>query len=66
MSEVENILHHLNVSDAHGPDVISAQMINFYVNQIHLPPQIIFQITIDTGIFPGHWKEDNVRPVRKK
>ena len=64
--EIKDILKQLNVSKAHGPDEISAHMINLCADQICEPLQIIFQNIIDTGIFPNQWKEANVTPVHKK
>ena len=64
--EVENILKVLNVNKAHGPDIITAQMIKLCYSEVCEPLQVIFQNILNTGIFPDQWKEANVTPVHKK
>ena len=64
--EIEDIITGLNSKKAHGPDLISVNMIKLCGQHISLPLKIIFDNVLETGIFPDQWKEANVTPVHKK
>ena len=64
--EIEDIIIGLNSKKAHGPDLISVQMLKLCGQHLSLPLKIIFETILETGIFPSRWKEANVTPVHKK
>ena len=59
--EIGDIITGLNAKKAHGPDMISVNMVKLYGE----PLKIIFDNIIETCIFPDQWKEANVTPVHK-
>ena len=52
-AEIKDLLLGINVNKAHGPDDISAQMIQLCGTSLILPLKIIFSNIIHTGIFPA-------------
>ena len=66
LNEINDIIIGLNVKKAHGPDLISANMVKLCGQQLCVPLKIIFDNILETGIFPDQWKEANVTPVHKK
>ena len=64
--EINSIISGLNVKKAHGPDLISANMVKLCGEHLCVPLKIIFENILETGIFPDQWKEANVTPVHKK
>ena len=65
-TEINAIITALNVKKAHGPDLISANMVKLCGEGLCVPLKIIFENILETGIFPDQWKEANVTPVHKK
>ena len=66
LTDIHAIITGLNVKKAHGPDLISANMVKLCGQPLYLPLKIIFENILETGIFPDQWKEANVSPVHKK
>ena len=66
LTEINSIISGLNVKKAHGPDLISANMVKLCGEHLCVPLKIIFENILETGIFPDQWKEANVTPVHKK
>ena len=66
LEDIKSILQVLKANKAHGPDMISVQMIKLCGDDLSIPLRIIFQNIINTGNFPEQWKEANVTPVHKK
>ena len=66
LAEIYEIISVLNAKRAHGPDLISANMVKLCGLPLCVPLKIIFENILETGIFPDQWKEANVTPVHKK
>ena len=64
--DVEDVLQHLNVSKASGPDLISPRLLKEGANVLALPYSIAFNRSLEQGYFPNSWKEANVSPIIKK
>ena len=65
-NEIKDIITGLNSKKAHGPDLISVNMVKLCGHHLYVPLKIIFDNILETGIFPDQWKEANVTPVHKK
>ena len=61
-----NLVRLLDPSKSHGFDGISIRMIKICDASIIKPLLIIFKNSLNTGIFPHHWKMANVTPIHKK
>ena len=66
MDDINAFITRLNVKKAHGPDLISANMVKLCGQNLCVPLKIIFENILETGIFPDQWKEANVTPVHKR
>ena len=62
-TEINDLISGLNTRKAHGPDGISVHMLKLCGPHISVPLKIIFDNILESGIFPGQWKEANVTPV---
>ena len=58
--DVEDVLQHLNVSKASGPDLISTRLLKEGANVLALPYS---NRSLEQGYFPNSWKEANVLPI---
>ena len=58
--DVEDVLQHLNVYKASGPDLLKG------ANVLVLPYSIVFNRSLEQEYFPNSWKEANVSPISKK
>ena len=56
----------LDTGKAHGCDDISIAMIKICDDSIVDPLCLIFEICLETGIYPSAWKKANIIPVHKK
>ena len=65
-NEINDIIIGLNTKKAHGPDLVSVNMVKLCGPHLCVPLKIIFDNILETGIFPDQWKEANVTPVHKK
>ena len=61
-----NLVRLLDPNKFHGFDGISIRMIKICDVSIIKPLLIIFKNSLNTGIFPHHWKMANVTPIHKK
>ena len=66
LDDIKDIITGLNNKKAHGPDLISVNMVKLCGQHLYVPLKIIFDNILETGIFPDQWKEANVTPVHKK
>ncbi len=64
--DVWNIMSHLNVSKASGPDNISQRFLKECAHSLAAPFCRLFQRSMNDGIFPTAWKISNISPVFKK
>ena len=61
--DVKDVLLHLNVTKASGPDLISPRLLREGADILALPYSFIFNRSLDQGYFPSSWKEANVTPI---
>ena len=54
------------MSKAHGHDKIIICILKLSNKAICKPLHMIFTSCLETGVFPIHWKKDNVVPIYKK
>ena len=52
LTEINAIITGLNVKKAHGPDLISTNMVKLCGEHLCVPLKIIFENILETGIFP--------------
>ena len=64
--EIFNILKHLNVSKAVGPDKISNRILKECAIPLSEPLARLFNLSLAQGVFPSCWKIANVIPIFKK
>ena len=64
--EIFNILKHLNVSKAVGPDKISNRILKECAISLSEPLARLFNLSLAQGVFPSCWKIANVIPIFKK
>ena len=65
-SDVIKIIRALDVNKAHGHDNILVRMIKLCTNSVAHPLTLMFQNSMDAGIFAAQWKRANIVPVHKK
>ena len=61
-----SIIYSLNYSKLHGYDNISIKMIKICNESLTIPLKIIFEESLEKGIFPDIWKKGNIIPAHKK
>ena len=64
--EIWSIMSHLNVSKASGPDNISQRFLKECAHSLARPFAMLFQRSMNDGVFPTVWKLSNISPVFKK
>ena len=64
-SKILTFIQELNTNKAHGWDNVSIQMVKLCGESLVKPLMEIFQLSLDSGIFPEIWKKANVVPVFK-
>ena len=64
--DISLIIKALDSSKAHGYDNLSIKMIKLCEESIVIPLKIIFEESLECGVFPEIWKKANVVPVHKK
>lgn len=64
--EVRKILKSLNVGKAVGPDGISNRILRECADSLCIPLSRLFNISLQSGVFPSLWKLANVVPIFKK
>ena len=60
------LIRKLDMYKAHIRDKISIFMLKLSDKAICKPLHLIFTSSLETGVFPIHWKEYNIAPIRKK
>ena len=63
MLNVNDVLLHLNVSKASGPDLINPCLLKEGADILAYPFSIVFNRSPDQVYFPHSWKEANVSPI---
>jgi len=66
INQIVSIISKINPKKGGGHDGISVAMLQLCASEVAIPLQIIFQKSINTGMFPDTWKRANVQPVHKK
>ena len=64
--EISDIVKCLPLNKASGPDRISHKLLKETVNSISLPLSLLFNLSLQKGIFPSEWKLAHVMPLYKK
>ena len=64
--EVAAALRSLDVSKATGPDEISARLLKETAEQIAPSLTLLYNKSLETGVFPDEWKLANIVPIHKK
>lgn len=64
--EVRKLLRNLNVSKASGPDGISNRILRGCADTLCYPLSRLFNLSLQTGVFPHCWKLSNIVPIHKK
>ena len=66
IQDVKDVLLHLNVSKASGPDLISPRLPKEGADILVYLFSIVFNRSLSQGYFPYSWKEAKVSPIFKK
>ena len=61
-----SLIRGIDPNKAHGPDMITGQMLIICDESIVLPLNYIFTNILRTSIYPSAWKQANVTPIFKK
>ena len=64
--EVKDVLDHLNVTKACGPDLISPRLLKEGASVLSKPLAMVFNRSLLQGYFPSNWKDANVTAIHKK
>ena len=64
--KVTSLIRELDTTKAHGCDDISISMIKICDTSIVEPLCLIFEKSLETGVYPSMWKKANIVPVHKK
>ncbi len=64
--ELNEILDHLNVKKAFGPDDIDGYMLRYGGSKLREALLILYNACWVTGVIPNQWKDSNVFPLFKK
>ncbi|CAB4029272.1 Hypothetical predicted protein, partial [Paramuricea clavata] len=64
--EVQSLLSSLSPSKATGPDGIPAYLLKRCSEVIAPSLTVIFELSLQQGVFPSEWKSANVVPIPKK
>ena len=59
-TEMKDILDILNVNKASGPDMISNRMLKYTSTSVSKPLSILYNRSLQEGIFPEPWKHSQV------
>ena len=65
-TEVEKLLHELNITKFMGPDNMHPFLLKKLSKTLCHPLGIIFQKSVSTGTIPKEWKYAKVTPLFKK
>ena len=64
--DVNDVLSHLDVTKACGPDPISPRLLKEEASILAHPFSIVFNRSLRQGYFPLVWKDSNLTPIHKK
>ena len=64
--DVLDVIRHLDVNKACGPDLISPRLLREGANILADPFSIVFNRSLLQGYFPPPWKDANLSPIHKK
>ena len=64
--DVLDVLRHLDVNKACGPDLISPRLLREGADILAHPFSIVFNRSLLQGYFPPPWKDANLSPIHKK
>ena len=64
--DVKDVLMHLNIYKACGPDLLSPRLLKEGAIALAEPLSILFNLSLEKCYFPATWKAVNVSPVYKK
>ena len=64
--DVKDVLMHLNIYKACGPDLLSPRLLKEGAIALAEPLSILFNLSLEKCYFPATWKAVNVPPVYKK
>lgn len=65
-NEIRDVLQILKLGKASGEDEISHHMLRNTSQTVCIPLEIIFNMSLSSGIFPSNWKVAKVMPLFKK
>ena len=65
-NEIRDVLQILKLGKASGEDGISHHMLRNTSQTVCIPLEIIFNMSLSSGIFPANWKVAKVMPLFKK
>ena len=66
ISEILSEINHLKKKKSTGPDVFNFTIVSDIAQQIVLPLQFIYNLSLETGIFPDKLKVAKIIPIYKK
>ena len=66
ISEILSEINHLKKKKSSGPDVFNSTIVSDIAQQIVLPLQFIYNLSLETGIFPNKLKIAKIIPIHKK
>ena len=61
-----NLIRSLDINKSHGYDQISVRMLKICDSSLIKPLLIIFNNSLNSGMFPSAWKKANIIPIHKK
>ena len=64
--DILDVLRHLDVNKACGPDLISPRLLREGADFLAYPLFIVFNRSLLQGYFPPAWKDANLTPIHKK
>ena len=64
--EVKDVLMHLNIYKACGPDLLSSRLLKEGATALKEPLSMLFNRSLGKCCFPITWKDANVSPIYKK
>ena len=65
-SDIEDVIGNLDINKAVGPDLISHRVLKNVRHSISAPLTLLFNKSLDQGLFPSKWKCALVLPLFKK
>ena len=64
--EIQDVISTLNINKACGHDLISHKMLKNTVQSVAKPLCLLFNRSLNEGLYPDNWKIANVTPLFKK